>query len=451
MTAITSHAGTFSAPAWTTSQRSVRTGLCCLIGLVIGSSFALISFQSAAAIATIEAEENQFHRSENKAADRQRDVTMHSAVGYLLLGGSGLLAFFWPKPNATRPHGALWWVLIAYMAWVLASGLWADDRMFTARKLVIFVLFMSAVLGFTKQLSLREVAITIGGVAFSFIMYGVLVEFSLGSFTPWKSHYRFSGTVHPNEQGLYCAFAGLAAMFLRGRKPGWETLTGLVVFSSSFGFLLLTKSRTGLAAVLAALALGALLRTSSGKRGLVVLGSLTALALGLLALGATGSAGARGFGNAASLGRGEHVTSLTGRLPLWAELIDRASTRPWLGHGFSGFWTADNIEEISDQFFWHIPSGHSVYIDLVLALGVIGLVLYLTIIFLGLRRALAAYRLSNSPEYVFAVSLLLLSLVHGFAESKFAGVGLSAFSAFSMIACMCRVDVSRSVLPETLV
>jgi O-antigen ligase len=131
-------------------------------------------------------------------------------------------------------------------------------------------------------------------------------------------------------------------------------------------------------------------------------------------------------------------------------LIDRASSRPWLGHGFSGFWTADHIEEISDMFYWHIPSGHSIYIDLVLALGLVGLALYLGIIALGLRRALAAYQRFQAPEYVYAVSLLLLSLVHGFAESKFAGVGLSAFSVFSVVASLCRTDVSRRQQQETL-
>lgn len=439
MTAFSANAGTLSQPT-ALPAINVRIGLCWLIGLVIGVSFALVSFHSAAAIDTVEAEENQFHRSENKAADQQREVTINSAVGFVLLGGAGLIALVLPSERR-QPQGALFWALSAYTAWVIASGLWADDMVFTARKIVIFGLFMSAVLGFSKQLTLRELAITLGGVGVAYIIWGVLAEMSIRSFTPWKHYYRFSGTVHPNEQGLYCAFAGLAAMFLRGRKPGWETVAGLTVFGGSFFFLILTKSRTGLAAVLAAVALGAILRTSANKRALTLLGAGIALALVLIVLGSAGSAGARDFGKMASLGRGEHVTSLTGRLPLWAELMDRASTRLWLGHGFSGFWTADHIEEISDMFFWHIPSGHSVYIDVILALGIIGLMLYLVMIALGLRRALAAYSLTNQPEYVFAVSLILLSLVHGFAESKFSGVGLPAFATFSVLASLCRTSV----------
>ena len=84
-------------------------------------------------------------------------------------------------------------------------------------------------------------------------------------------------------------------------------------------------------------------------------------------------------------------TSMTGRVGLWSHLIELASRRPWLGHGFGAVWTLDSFrEEIRQLAGW--PSQPLIadngLLDIYLHLGLVGVVLFSGMLMLSTVRSL---------------------------------------------------------------
>ena len=84
-------------------------------------------------------------------------------------------------------------------------------------------------------------------------------------------------------------------------------------------------------------------------------------------------------------------TTMTGRVGLWSKLIEIASRRPWLGHGFGAVWTLDSFrDEIQLLAGWTSQPliADNGLLDIYLHLGVIGVLLFLSMLILGTVRAL---------------------------------------------------------------
>ncbi|MEM9185974.1 MAG: O-antigen ligase family protein [Planctomycetota bacterium] len=394
------------------------------------ASFALISFNSLAAYATIASTNAAFHRVDNTAADQQRDVTSTSVVGYLLLGGAGGLAGLAGYQRGNRVSVPMLLLLLAYLALCYTSLLWSADRSLTIRKLVVLTLFLSAAVGFVQWLGLRGFTIACGVCAAATLAIGLLAEVRISLFRPWQGDYRFSGVVHPNETSIIAAVLCMTIVFLV-LPAGQRRTLAMLVLAGAAVLLILTKSRTGLAACVVALSIGLLVRAQASTKALLAGGAIAAAGALILFVASTGAAGVF---DVASLGRGEHVSSLTGRVPLWNLLLGEAADRPFVGYGYGAFWSARNIDDISREFYWHIPQGHSIYIDLILNLGVVGLLAFLAVMAAGLATAVARYSATGQAHYLFAASAVILAAVHGIAESKFFATGFPGLMLFGCFA-----------------
>src|SRR5205807_796804 len=92
------------------------------------------------------------------------------------------------------------------------------------------------------------------------------------------------------------------------------------------------------------------------------------------------------------------LESLTGRTPLWAELMRYAAERPWTGYGFGAFWNPEYMLAIWAVIPWHPPVGHNGFLDELLATGAIGLGLFLSVWITGL---VVAWRRRLSRQQLF--------------------------------------------------
>jgi O-antigen ligase len=133
-------------------------------------------------------------------------------------------------------------------------------------------------------------------------------------------------------------------------------------------------------------------------------------------------------GQGAYLGRGSGDTmTLNGRIWLWIECRGYIGDRPLLGYGFNGFWSPERMSLISQRQGWVLGDAHSVYLDVALSLGLIGLIGFVIVLITGLIRARWAFRQSQDVAYAFLYSYLVFFIFHGLLESNFVRPGYSAF------------------------
>jgi len=103
--------------------------------------------------------------------------------------------------------------------------------------------------------------------------------------------------------------------------------------------------------------------------------------------------------------------TLTGRLPLWRLVISAIAERPLLGHGYSGFWDANSIEVqyLWQRAGWVAPDSHNGYLDIVLQIGVFGIVLYG---WLWVRILRLGWKASRSGTLPIAAWILLFMVIN---------------------------------------
>jgi O-antigen ligase len=266
----------------------------------------------------------------------------------------------------------------------------------------------------------------------AYLAIGVASEIGLGTFRPWISGYRFSGTCHPNGQALDSAMLFIALVFAHTKKGG--RAAPLLAAAIIFVFLVLTKSRTSVAGALAApLIFVVLVSTASGR---ITMGSF----LGALACGGIVAGGILGpiLRKVLLMGRVDttvgQATSLTGRTDLWQEAFEQyISRRPLLGYGFNSFWNTDRVEDFAHVVDFQATSAHSAYVDLLLGLGPVGLIAYVLAHLFAIGRCVALYRATKENTYLFFGGILVYVLLHGIMESGFLFMALSTFISMSIL------------------
>ena len=180
-------------------------------------------------------------------------------------------------------------------------------------------------------------------------------------------------------------------------------------------FLLLTKSRSALLSTVFTLVIVYGFVSLRNRRLIPYLGVLAIVASATIFLCTLDIIN---FKSALSMGRAEASEStMTGRLPLWTELYEKNILKhPIVGYGYGGFWTPRQSETISSDQGWTIGAAHSIYIDASLALGVVGLFLYLAVLLVVLFQAIREAICGRQGGWFFGC-LVLSALFDGFSDS----------------------------------
>lgn len=366
-------------------------------------------------------------------------------VAFLVLGGTGVLLLLasGKMPAIREPMGVF---LFLAIAWTYSSVLWADSFGFTIKRLLLLSLCAAGVVGFASSMSLRQLAVIMLAVTTAYLGIGVFAEIVQGNFRPWASGYRFAGTLHPNAQATNCgamAFSALAltrrsveeiGITFRKRKKIMRLITGSLLVVALF-CLLLTKSRTAIAGVLFIVGLTWASRKSLGTN-LVVAGIGLLLMLTLTYTIVVTGVG-RDVGQTANLGRDDSQGAFNGRLPIWEICLRQLGNKSLVGCGYDGFWTGDRIEDVSWELGWDISSAHSEFIELILGVGVIGVLLYAGVQFCAIGRFWYRYRNLGYGGDGLIMGLLLIGLIQGFMETGF--LHPSSFGPFMTLCGIVRL------------
>ena len=379
-----------------------------------------------------------------------------NAVKGAALGLIGLLGLYFLMDKEGRKlhlRGMTPALMLFFVAWAAISITWSIDPPLTARRVAVLCFYFIGALGIARQLSDRDLAVAALVITAVYLAVGVAAELALGTFRPWAADYRFSGTVHPNTQGLHLMILCLAAFLLAQGNPVASRRKWLIVlFAVGFVFLLLTKSRTSLAGFLLVMSILWFLQTSSFNRMLSLVGVSFSICAAFLIFSLMGFNEKNVLTNTVMLGRQDNSEELTGRLPIWMELMHYVDRRPLIGYGYESFWTAENIEDLSETLEWRFRQAHSGYIDAVLSAGLVGASCLLLIVLIGIFNAALQFRKNNQICYCLTLGLLIFGLVDAFLESGMVGenfVTLLAGCGLIQLACLKLESVSHAAAVST--
>jgi exopolysaccharide production protein ExoQ len=205
----------------------------------------------------------------------------------------------------------------------------------------------------------------------------------------------------PNQIGYVCAFAVFLAQYLTGRRAGTWTLPAVFLAIT----LLRSLSKTTILAFLAGEVVLLAKDRSIAPKTKLALTAVTLLVIGvfwhLL------SAYFEIYNNA-----GNQAETLTGRLGIWAIVLDKALDQPWIGHGFHSVWKV--IPPFGpDQF--EPRHAHNELLQQFYAYGVAGVAIFIAL-YGSLFRQIQ--KLSTGPLQCLLFGLFTFGVVRGLADTE---------------------------------
>lgn len=388
----------------------------------------------------------EFIDSENRTADRVESVNFLSTIFRMILGAGGLVFLYLPSRGKLKFGGIISLCLLTYLAYLGMTTFWSLNAGVTMRKFMVLCFFAVAAVGLARQFTMYELTMLFCGVCLFYIGLGIVAEIALGNFTPHKSEYRFVGTCHPNTLAVYGSFCCLAAItyFGSGRSNNQFLI---MLFVVGFVTLLATRSRTTLAGFMVTIFFTRFLTLRPNHRVFVGALTLFAMTIGGLFLALSRSNVKASIAESLAMGRTEDVTSLTGRLPLWEELMHSVNQHSLLGHGYLAFWDKQKIDYLSALLSWEIPHGHNMYIDVLLDGGWIGLVLFLLTLLIPLVISFRRCIRFHEVPLAIVFGMLVFVLIHGIAESLFK---LPTFLSFILLTLVLRMAITDPDTDESL-
>jgi O-antigen ligase len=207
----------------------------------------------------------------------------------------------------------------------------------------------------------------------------------------------------PNAFGATSAFAIFLGQYVSRLQRSRGAWNAALVFLAIT--LLRTLSKTTILAFLAAEAFLLIRDKSIGRRTktifLLATVAVVAAAWGLIASYFTLYADS-----------GNQIETLTGRLGLWAVMLEEGLKQPWIGHGFHSVWKV--IPPMGPDAF-EPRHAHDELIQQFYAYGAAGVVMMIALYWTFYRQV---RKLAASPRKTLLFGLIVFALVRGLADTE---------------------------------
>jgi exopolysaccharide production protein ExoQ len=114
-------------------------------------------------------------------------------------------------------------------------------------------------------------------------------------------------------------------------------------------------------------------------------------------------------------------STLSGRTDIWSMVWDKFLQRPWVGYGYSAFWMGKDGKqsaEIWEALHWSVPHSHNGFLDVLVQVGVVGLLLFFVGYVLFFYKALRCSRASTTILGLFPMLYLCFMILFNFSEGS---------------------------------
>lgn len=321
-------------------------------------------------------------------------------LNFLLLGivcihslGAGRLTFV----SMLRLPSLRW--VVAFLVFSLISLAWSSTASLTVS--LIYWCGMAADVAMVILLLRAAPAIDVASSLAKGFIWSTCLLAIIAWIMPLQPDLRLGNKdfFNTNQIAELCAFAIFLAQYLMRRKDGrWGPAMVLLAIT-----LLRSLSKATLAAFVLSQSFLLIMDRSVSRRTKIILTATVAVVV-LFFWGLIESY------YDVYTNSGNQAETLTGRLAIWAYLLNAAFEKPWIGHGFNSIWKV--VPAFGDFEARHAEND---LLQQLYSYGVAGIILLTglyTSLYLQLRR------LSNKPLKVVFLSLLLFILVRGLAEAE---------------------------------
>ncbi len=370
------------------------------------------------------------------------------SVALIVLGITGVFALLsGQRSPLVIQRGTLSICILVFLSYAFFSISWAQDKLLVVKKLLVLAMFSVAALALATRIRFPELVRLIFLVSGTTLLLGLACEIALNGFHPFDLRYRFGGVLYPAEQAWNCILFLLSSAAMLYIQPQRRVFYSLA-FMIALVFLVLTRSRAPVASSLFAVMVMFYLHLPKSKHAPVALLSIAILIFGLsLTYLLVGETFPDYLQNAILLGRDTtHAGSLTGRIPLWSACIAYLIESPVYGYGYHGFWTPQHVIAISQTSIWFLANSHNTYIEIALSLGVPGAILFVLIIFFGIRRSYRLFKATGATHYAFALALLLWLSLNMLFESLTMGVNLHKLVYMIVLAKLSFINIEVNTI-----
>ena len=304
---------------------------------------------------------------------------------------------------------------IALLGLVMLSVAWSADAGTTLQRGValmlttLFGVYLAARFELSQLLRVLAAALGIGAVL-SVLMVLAVPSWGLdrGDHAgDWRGIYS-----HKNSLAEIMVLSSIIHLLLwRGTKErrGLYLAGGLL----SAGLVVMSSSKTALGVLVTLVALSLLYRSIRWSYTVAVpllAGCVLVVGgIGVLALANT---------EAIFTALGKDPT-LTGRTPMWLAIIDMIERRPLLGYGYSAFW--GGLESASAPVLlrigWNTPHAHNGFLDILLQLGVVGMLVFLFALFTAARNGVRMVRADHGSVALWPLLFLSFLVLYNITET----------------------------------
>lgn len=395
--------------------RGVRVAL---VALVLGATFYLYEHSAETYAGGARAGVSESRLSNDIVDDVETGNALRKAA-LITFGAFGLVALAVARDQPWNPRWLCVLATASLVAWTMASTTWSQSPDLSLRRLIATLLVALGSLGVARMLRPSEL-VTAALVSLAAMTTASLVIDLAAGARPWTPGERFAGTLHANNQAAYCGVLCLAAQ-RQAASLGWRWAPRLIFFAG-LAMLGLTKSRTGVLALLVGMFVSTATRLQAGFRWAFLAVGVGVVAMAAMVVASLDDGGRTQLREIALMGRTQQSGSLTGRMPLWQELSKYASGRLATGYGYEGFWTPDRIKDVMESQGWAVVSSHNAYLEVLLQIGAVGLGLAVLVVVLGWRCLQTAFELSGDPSYGFGAGLVAFAMADSLLQAHFSEV-----------------------------
>lgn len=113
--------------------------------------------------------------------------------------------------------------------------------------------------------------------------------------------------------------------------------------------------------------------------------------------------------------------TLTGRIPLWQLVDQQIANSPLIGYGYEAFWTEGNFRVwgIWAEIGWNAPHSHMGYREIMLGLGIPGILLLAIVMIRALRQGMELQLRNPQDGWLWLNIMLGMLMIMNITESLF--------------------------------